>query len=116
MPRGDRTGPNGMGPMTGRGFGYCSGYDAPGFANAPGPGRGMAWGGGRGMGRGMAWGHGPAYGRAFGGRGMAWNRPEAPAAPENRKAMMADEMAALEERMQYLKREMDAINSEKKED
>lgn len=47
---------------------------------------------------------------------MAWNRPEMPAAPENRKAMLKDEMAALEQRMQYLQREMDAINSEKKED
>jgi len=34
MPRGDRTGPCGTGPMTGRGAGYCAGYDLPGFANA----------------------------------------------------------------------------------
>ena len=33
MPRGDRTGPMGMGPMTGRGAGYCAGYDVPGFMN-----------------------------------------------------------------------------------
>jgi len=33
MPFGDGTGPMGMGPMTGRGFGYCAGYPAPGFAN-----------------------------------------------------------------------------------
>lgn len=26
MPGGDRTGPTGMGPMTGRGLGYCSGF------------------------------------------------------------------------------------------
>ncbi len=26
MPRLDGTGPMGMGPMSGRGFGYCSGY------------------------------------------------------------------------------------------
>jgi len=31
MPRGDRTGPDGMGQMTGRGLGYCAGYDSPGF-------------------------------------------------------------------------------------
>jgi hypothetical protein len=37
MPGGDRTGPMGAGPRTGRGMGYCSGYDRPGFANqAPG--------------------------------------------------------------------------------
>ncbi|MFW6102913.1 MAG: DUF5320 domain-containing protein, partial [Chloroflexota bacterium] len=36
MPWGDGTGPAGMGPMTGRGLGYCSGYGAPGFYSAPG--------------------------------------------------------------------------------
>ena len=32
MPRGDRTGPRGQGPRTGRGLGYCAGYDGPGCA------------------------------------------------------------------------------------
>ncbi len=50
MPWGDRTGPMGRGPMTGRGAGYCAGYNVPGFANnAPGMGRGL--GRGRGFGR-----------------------------------------------------------------
>jgi len=30
MPGGDRTGPQGMGPMTGRGLGYCGGQGGPG--------------------------------------------------------------------------------------
>jgi hypothetical protein len=50
MPRGDRLGPMGAGPMSGRGAGWCAGYAAPGFANAA-PGRmmGMGYpGGGRG--------------------------------------------------------------------
>ena len=67
MPRGDGTGPGGMGPMTGRAAGYCAGYDAPGYMN-PGPGGGMAWGRGggfgRGMGRGMAWGRGGRWAAA----------------------------------------------------
>jgi len=33
MPFGDGTGPRGMGPMTGRGAGYCAGFGQPGFAN-----------------------------------------------------------------------------------
>jgi len=33
MPRGDRTGPWGRGPMTGRGLGYCSGSSAHGYGN-----------------------------------------------------------------------------------
>lgn len=34
MPRGDKNGPMGMGPMTGRGMGLCSGNDRPGYMNA----------------------------------------------------------------------------------
>lgn len=39
MPRGDRTGPAGMGPKSGRGAGYCAGHGMPGFASGI-PGRG----------------------------------------------------------------------------
>ena len=49
MPRGDGTGPAGMGPMTGRAAGYCAGYPVPGFMNPVGG--GGFWGRGRGMGR-----------------------------------------------------------------
>lgn len=34
MPRGDRSGPMGRGPLTGRGVGLCAGYKSPGFMNA----------------------------------------------------------------------------------
>ena len=64
MPRGDGTGPMGMGPMTGRAAGYCAGYPVPGFMN-PTPGGGFGWGRGRGRGRGWGWqaAYGaPAYG------------------------------------------------------
>ena len=51
MPRGNRTGPQGVGPMTGRAAGYCAGYDAPGYMQ-PNPGWGFGMGdGGRGRGR-----------------------------------------------------------------
>ena len=33
MPFGDGTGPMGLGPMTGRGAGYCAGFGTAGFAN-----------------------------------------------------------------------------------
>jgi len=39
MAWGDGTGPNGLGPMTGRGAGYCAGFNVPGYAN-PGVGAG----------------------------------------------------------------------------
>ena len=55
MPGGDRTGPMGMGPMTGRAAGYCAGYGAPGYMNpVGGRGLGLGWGGGWGRG----WRHG----------------------------------------------------------
>lgn len=58
MPRGDRTGPMGAGPMTGRAAGVCAGFAASGIANS-GQGRGCGMGfrrggGGRGLGRGWA--------------------------------------------------------------
>ena len=60
MPAGDKTGPMGQGPMTGRGAGYCAGFQVPGFMNSGpgmGRGRGRGWGMGRGggMGRGRGW-------------------------------------------------------------
>ena len=53
MPGGDRTGPAGLGPMTGRSAGYCAGYPVPGYLNAF-SGLGY-WGWGRGRGGGRGW-------------------------------------------------------------
>jgi hypothetical protein len=47
MPDGDRTGPMGLGQMTGRGTGVCAGEPSPGAPNGPG-GRGRGFGGGGG--------------------------------------------------------------------
>jgi len=62
MPRGDRTGPWGAGPMTGRAAGYCAGYPVPGYMN---PGRGYGRGFGRGWGRGFGRGWGRGFGRGW---------------------------------------------------
>jgi hypothetical protein len=48
MPYGNGAGPAGMGPMTGRGAGFCAGYGQPGYMS-PLPGRGARPYGGRGM-------------------------------------------------------------------
>lgn len=53
MPRGDGTGPAGMGPMTGWGAGYCAGFGTPGSMNV-GP-RRAYWGFGGGRGGGQGW-------------------------------------------------------------
>jgi len=66
MPGGDRKGPLGQGPNTGRGAGYCTGNDRAGFESAPGRGGGRGIGGGlgRGLGRGRG---GPGRGLGRGG-------------------------------------------------
>ncbi|MHA1733945.1 MAG: DUF5320 domain-containing protein [Promethearchaeota archaeon] len=69
MPFGDRTGPAGLGPRTGRGLGYCNGYPHPGNA-VPG-GMGMGWGWGRGYGRGGGRGLGLGWRRGW-GRGAGY--------------------------------------------
>jgi len=70
MPWGDGTGPMGLGPMTGRGAGYCAGYPVPGYLNPWVPGRGW-WGRGRGRGWGF-WATGlPGWARWGWGRGWA---------------------------------------------
>jgi hypothetical protein len=69
MPGGDRKGPRGEGPQTGRGEGYCEGNDQPGYAVprlAQRLGLGFRWGGrGRGRGRRANTGYrqGPGRGR-----------------------------------------------------
>jgi hypothetical protein len=107
MPRGDRTGPMGMGPMTGRGAGYCAGYDVPGYANpAPGRGFGMGWGGG--WGRGRRWRHWyyatdqPGWAR-FGGA-PAWGYGPY-AGPPTRE----QEIESLKTQAGWLKEQLDAV-------
>ena len=79
MPRGDSTGPEGKGPMTGRGAGDCSGNEDPNIANER-PRRGFGFGFGFGGGRGLG-GRGQGRGQGFRGRGRGrgrgfrfWNR------------------------------------------
>jgi len=110
MPGGDGTGPGGMGPMTGRGAGFCAGYPAPGYMNAAGGRgfgvRGRGRGGGRGR-RNQYYATGlPGWVRAGLGYG-AWGSPAAPSAGpvtpapqqelEALKKQAADFRGALEE-------------------
>jgi hypothetical protein len=54
MPKGDKTGPHGLGSKTGRVAGYCAGYPVPGYLNPTiGYGRGFGRGFGRRRGRGF---------------------------------------------------------------
>lgn len=88
MPGGDRTGPMGFGPMTGRAAGYCAGYAAPGYMN-PVPGRGFGMGFGRGRGRGRWFGAsaGMPYGMASPAASYAYG-PAATPTPEQESAAL----------------------------
>jgi hypothetical protein len=102
MPAGDGTGPMGQGPMTGRGAGYCAGYDAPGYVNpVRGCGRGLGFrrGWGRGWGRGRGYGMGPAWGPS-----PAWGYASYPVPPAPEQ-----EVDALRTQAQWLREQLDAI-------
>ena len=121
MPRGDGTGPAGMGPMTGRAAGFCAGYPVPGYMNPVG-GRGF-WGRGRGF-----WGRGggrgrrhwfyatgmPGWARAGYGR-PAWGAagyPDAPYPAPVGPAMTAEqELAELKQQAEYFQNALDEIKS-----
>lgn len=107
MPGGDRTGPMGMGPMTGRAGGYCAGYPVPGYMT-PVPGRG-GFGYGRGWGR--AFGRGRGFGRGFGWRWAAYGNPYYGNLPNSLPAYNPQtEAQMLREEARAMQEELDAIN------
>ena len=79
MPEFDKTGPQGMGPMTGRGFGPC--------------GMGLGWRRRFGAGRGM-------------GRYFNWSWPQT---KEDQKKALADYKKSLEEELEDVKKEEEEI-------
>jgi len=119
MPRGDGTGPRGLGPMTGRAAGYCAGYPAAGFMN-PYIGRpGLGFGYGRGLGRGRGYGRGfwPIYPypitspMPYGGGGFY----QPPAEPKQEMEMLAGEAKYLKEQLEEIKKRITELEkSEKK--
>ena len=104
MPGGDRTGPMGRGPMTGRAAGLCAGYSNPRYTT-PGYGQGFGRGGGRGVGRGF-WGRG----RRFWQReysNVPYDQPavEEKVYLENLVHDLEDEVKAVKDRLQDLSKE-----------
>lgn len=97
MPGGDRTGPMGAGPMTGRAAGYCAGYPAPGYVN-PGYGGGFGYGlGGR--------------GRGFRGRGRRWFRAGMPFVPATVPVETPEqELNGLKQEAEMLQNTLNQIN------
>jgi len=123
MPGGNRTGPAGRGPQTGRGLGYCSGYNSPGFNKAPGMGMGFGRGGGRGVGpgRGLAWRRGRGGGRGYNaalyppyaGIAPVYNPPTSwnpNISPENQVNMLKQEKEFLESEVSAISNALEEIN------
>lgn len=102
MPYGNGTGPNGFGPMTGRGQGVCAGNNAAGCYSA---GRGLGLGRGRG-----GHGRGCGMGRRF---GMSY-RADAPmtalAAPVQ-PLTSDEELTGIDNAVAALKRQLDALET-----
>jgi hypothetical protein len=116
MPRGERTGPMGFGPVTGRGAGYCGGAGVPGSLSAA---RGR--GGGRGW---RHWAHAtglPGWARAgmgVPGWGAAPFPPMAPVAPTTSGEAEVDALRAqaghLEQALHLLRKKIQKLEGETK--
>ena len=100
MPKGDHTGPMGMGPKTGRGAGYCNGFAAPGCATQP----GARFGGGYGCGRGH--GHGFHRSRTADSR-PGWGRYAASGAPAyDAQTALRNQAEALEAQLRQIRQQL----------
>lgn len=107
MPRGDGTGPVGLGPMSGRAAGFCAGYPVPGYANRyswwRGPRAGGPWGRvgrGRAAAWGAGWGWGPGCGPVWAG---AADEPEIEERVLRRQAkFLKKRLTAVEQRLEQL--------------
>ena len=118
MPRGDGTGPAGLGPMTGRAAGYCAGYGVPGYAN-PAVGRGLGQGAGRGW-RHMYYATGlPGWAR-WGGWRPHWAfpgpypGPYGEVDPELEKQALKSQLTTLETALDRIKKRLADLEGESK--
>ncbi len=121
MPRGDQTGPRGAGAMTGRGMGYCAGYDVPGFMN-PGfnPRAKGNFGFGRGMGGGRSMGMGRGRGNRYGfymtgqpgwARGGGWSNNVPPGFYDSPAMSEQEELSYLKSQAKNISQTLQEINS-----
>lgn len=117
MPGRNQTGPMGMGPMTGRGAGYCRGnagreisYPAAGSGYGPGFGRGRGLGCGRRMGRNF----GSGGWMRFGGYDTLYGYPGRPGQPDpdGEKQALAGQTRNLQAELEVIQKRLAALESE----
>jgi len=127
MPGGDRSGPGGEGPRTGRSAGFCSGNDVPGYMNfgVGYGGRGMRGGAGGGMGGRMGGGMGGGRGRGYrhiynatglprwmrGGRGQAPYYPDRYLDDRAGPSFAADDIGSLKQEADFLEERLKSITA-----
>ena len=111
MPYGDRTGPMGAGPMTGRGAGICAGYGRPGYMNHGfGHGFGRGHGRGYGMGGGRGWRH-MYYATGVPGWARDYDGPAVPWYPTTvEPSRQFDEVSYLKQQAKHFERMLKDIN------
>ena len=124
MPYGDRTGPLGAGPMTGRGAGFCGGYGMPGYMNPVG---GRGFGFGRGFGRGFGFGRGWfGAGRGFRNwfyatgvpgwaRAGAWGYA-APVDEKTERSFLETQADALQRELESIRKRLSQLEKESSEE
>lgn len=106
MPRGDSTGPGGMGPVTGRAAGFCAGKTEAGFVSRAG-GRGSG-GGGNGGGRGRRRGRRNRF-RATGVLGWQQAADETPANAATPPASSTPTTVDQDEELEALKQQAESL-------
>ncbi len=95
MPRGDRTGPNGAGAMSGRRAGFCVGNNVPGYQNSN-----NFYGGGRGFG----FRHGFRKGgySGYDSYGFRYGRNLYPSEPIDKKTLLEEQIESLKKQLTNL--------------
>jgi hypothetical protein len=123
MPRGDGTGPIGMGSRTGRAAGLCAGFGVPGFSN-PAPGGGLGMGFGRGPGSFGGRGGGRGWRNMFNAIGLSgWMNFGGNAEPyrnqttcmksdlEMEKQTLRGQADALQSELEFIRKRLDEVSS-----
>jgi hypothetical protein len=119
MPRGNKMGPSGNGPMTGRQMGYCSGNNQAGNATGFGGfvrgfGRGLGFGrSGSGFGKGNGFGRGLGYGRGAGFANGSYSDNSIPNVSE--KTLVENEINSIKDQMSILEKRLSEISDKDKE-
>jgi len=120
MPRGDGTGPGGLGPMTGRAAGYCAGYSVPGYMNPYGGRLGLGLGYGRGYGRGFGRGYRRGFWPAYPypvtppPTAYAGGFYQPPVEPKQEMEMLAEEAKALKEQLEAINKRVSELKEKEK--